>query len=191
MKTKNEKMKNIKKIKKNLDHRKYKKFKKHKKSKNQKICQKIKNKSKKKNLNPEDRTPPFRRLTCYSSWEVSLESGSATAHALRDVVFAKSTRDMATLAYRVYRQSRTLLKVQDRPKVYKTDIIIIIFVFSPRNFGFRGLGREERGGREREREKERERGGEGGNWLLNILDGQRATNLWGGSEVSLDGHLCS
>ena len=34
-------------------------------------------------------------------------------------------------------------------------------------------------------------GGEAGYWLLDILDGPRATNLRSGSEVSLDGHLCS
>ena len=35
------------------------------------------------------------------------------------------------------------------------------------------------------------RRGEGGYWVLDISDGQRATNLWSGSEVSFDGHLCS
>ena len=48
---------------------------------------------------------------------------------------------------------------------------------------------EERG--EEEGKGEGERGGEGESWLLDILDGQRATNFRSGSEVSLDGHLCS
>ena len=39
---------------------------------------------------------------------------------------------------------------------------------------------------------ERRKGkGKGGSWLLDILDGQRATNFRRVSEVSLDGHLCS
>ena len=56
--------------------------------------------------------------------------------------------------------------------------------------GFRRSRREERKGREG-RGREREGGGEGGSRVLDISDGQRARVGRTGSEVSLEGDLCS
>ena len=56
--------------------------------------------------------------------------------------------------------------------------------------GFWRSRREERGEREG-RGKEEEGGGEGGSRVLDISDGQRASICRTGSEVSLEGDLCS
>ena len=57
-------------------------------------------------------------------------------------------------------------------------------------WGFRRSRREERGEREG-RGKEEEGGGEGGSRVLDISDGQRTSIRRTGSEVSLEGDLCS
>ena len=57
-------------------------------------------------------------------------------------------------------------------------------------WGFRRSRREERGEREG-RGKEEEGGGEGGSRVLDISDGHWASIRRTGSEVSLEGHLCS
>ena len=56
--------------------------------------------------------------------------------------------------------------------------------------GFWRSRREERGEREGRR-KEEEGGGEGGSRVLDISDGHWASIRRTGSEVSLEGHLCS
>ena len=93
--------------------------------------------------------------------------------------------------YRVYRLSMTLQKVLGPSKRVINSHNHHYFRLFPKEFrGFRGFRKrgKMRKGRERRR---RDRGGGEGYWLLDILDGQWATNLRSGSEVSLDGHLCS
>ena len=94
-------------------------------------------------------------------------------------------------SYRVYRLSRILPKVWDPPKCIKKSSSSSFSSFFPRKFKVLGVEEKKREEEGKGEGEERERGGECGYWLLDILDGPRATNLRSGSGVSLDGHLCT
>ena len=93
--------------------------------------------------------------------------------------------------YRVFRLSRTPPREYDPPVVSKIDTNITYFAFFSVNCMVLGVqGEGKRRGREGE-ERRRGGGGERGSRVLDILDGHWASIRRTGSEVNLEGNLCS